>query len=121
MNLDQLTAALPLPDRSLEAIRAALPHLRSLQQLYGEHRKLSARIEALEQAIAALAEGAQRLARIVDDPQDETGIDPVQVIDRARARVVGSTRADEKRVEAVLRRDETDRSKRRAETELQAA
>ncbi|WP_150122310.1 hypothetical protein, partial [Sulfitobacter sp. HI0129] len=39
VNLDQLTAALPLPDRSLEAIRAALPHLRSLQQLYGEHRK----------------------------------------------------------------------------------
>ncbi|MEX1663120.1 AAA family ATPase [Thioclava sp. 15-R06ZXC-3] len=120
-NLDRLTAVLPLPDRSLEAIRAALPHLRSLQQLYGEHQKLSARIEALEQAIAALAEGAQRLTRILDDPEDETGIDPAQVIDCARARVVASTRADEKRVEAVLRRDETDRSKRRAETELQAA
>lgn len=119
--LDRLTAALPLPDRSLNAIRAALPHLRSLQQLYGEHQKLSARIEALEQAIAALAEGAQRLTLILDDPEDETGIDPVQVIDRARARVVASTRADEKRVEAMLRRDETDRSKRRAETELQAA
>lgn len=119
--LDQLTAALPLPDRTPKEIRAALPHLRSLQQLFGEHQRLSARIEALRQAIAALAEGAQRLTRIMDDLEGETGIDPVQVIDRARARVVVSTRADEKRAEALLRRDETDRSKRRAETELRAA
>lgn len=119
--LDRLTAAMPLPDRSLDATRAALPHLRSLQQLYGEHQKLSARIEALEQAIAALAEGAQRLTRILDDLEDETGIDTVKVIDRARACVVASTRADEKRAEAELRRDETNRLKRRAETELQAA
>lgn len=119
--LDRLTAALPLPDRSHEGIRAALPHLRSLQQLYGEHQKLSARIEALKQAISALAEGAQRLTRIMDDPEDEIGIDPVQVIDRARSRVTLAARADEKRAEALLRQDETDRSKRRAETELQAA
>ena len=119
--LDRLTAALPLPDRSLEGLRAALPILRSLQQLYGEHQNLSTRIEALEQAIAALAEGAQRLVRTMDDPEVETGIDPIQIIDSARSRVMLSTRADEKRTEAVSRRDETDRLKSRAETELQAA
>ncbi len=119
--LDQLTAALPLPDLSLDGIRAALPHLRNLQQLYGEHQKLSARLEALEQAIAALVDGAQRLARIMDDPEGETDIDPVQVIDRARSRVAESTRANEKRAEAVLRRDESEKLKRRAVTELQDA
>ncbi|MFA3919321.1 AAA family ATPase [Ruegeria hyattellae] len=119
--LDRFTSALPLPDRSLEGIRAALPRLRSLQQLYGEHQKLSSRIEALEQAIAALAEGAQSLARVTDDQEDRTDISPVQVINRARLRVAASTRLDEKRTEAELRRDEADRSKRRAESELQTA
>lgn len=119
--LGRFTAALPLPDRSLEAISAALPQLRSLQQLYGEHQKLSARIEALEQAVAALAEGAQSLNRILDDHEEEPDIDPVRVIDRARARVAASTRADEKRAEATSRRDETASLKSRAKTELQAA
>ncbi|SLN39046.1 hypothetical protein ROG8370_01606 [Roseovarius gaetbuli] len=118
--LDRLTAALPLLDRTPEGIRAALPHLRSLHQLYDEHQKLSARIEALEQAIAALAEGAQRLARIMDDPENEIDIDPIQVIDRARSRVMLATRADEKRAEAMLRRDKTESLKSRAETERQA-
>ena len=119
--LDRLTAALPLPDLSLEAIRAALPQLRSLQQLYSEHQKLSARVEALEQAVAALAEGAQSLNRILDDHEEEPDIDPVRVIDRASARVAASTRADEKRAEATSRRDETASLKSRAKTELQAA
>ena len=119
--LDRLTAALPLPDLSLEAIRAALPQLRSLQQLYGEHQKLSARIEALEQAVAALADGAKSLNRISDDHEEEPDIDPVRVIDRARVRVAASTRADEKRAEATSRRDETASLKSRAKTELQAA
>ncbi|ASM75261.1 MULTISPECIES: AAA family ATPase [Roseobacteraceae] len=119
--LDRLTAALPLPDHSLEAIRAALPHLRSLQQLYGEHQKLSARIEALEKAVAALADGAQSLNRILDDPEEEPDIDPVRVIDRARVRVAASMRADEKRAEATSRRDETASLKSRAKTEFQAA
>jgi len=117
--LEQLTSALPLPDCSLDGIRAALPHLRSLQQLYGEHRKLSMRIGALEQAIAALADSAERLIRILGDPENDA--DPVQIIDRARSRQALAVRADEKREEAVLRRDELDRFKRRAETELQNA
>ncbi len=119
--LDQLTAALPLPDRSLTAIHSALPHLRSLHQLYNEHQRLSARIEALEQAIAALADGAQRLTQIMDDPEVETNIDPIQLIDRARSRVSLAMRADEKRAEAVSRRDETEKMKRRAVTECQDA
>lgn len=119
--LDRVTAVLPLPDRSLEGIRTALPHLRNLQQLYGEHQKLSARIEALEQAIAALAEGAQRLARIMEDSEGDAAIEPIQVIDRARLRVTLSARADEKRADAILRKDESERLKRRAETECQAA
>jgi uncharacterized protein YhaN len=119
--LKQLTVALPLPDRSHEGIRAALPHLRSLQQLYGEYKKLSARIEALEQAIAALADSAERLSRVLGEPENEAGEDPIQIIDRTRLRQALAKRADEKREEAAIRRDELDRSKRRAETERQDA
>ncbi|MDD9746597.1 MULTISPECIES: AAA family ATPase [Marinovum] len=119
--LDQLTVALPLPDRSLEGIRTALPHLRSLRQLYGEYEKLSVRVGALEQAIAALADSAERLTRVLGEPENAAGADPIQIIDRARSRQTVATRADEKRAEAVLRRDELYRSKRRAETERQDA
>ncbi|MEO9777579.1 MAG: AAA family ATPase [Sedimentitalea sp.] len=119
--LDQLTAALPLPDRSISAIRSALPHLRSLHRHQSDHQGLSDRIKALEQAIAALADGAQRLAQIMDGPEDDTHIDPIQLIDRARSRVSLATRADEKRKEAASRRDETERLKRRTETERQDA
>jgi len=119
--LEQLTAALPLPDRSLEGIRAALPHLRSMQQLYGEYQKLSVRIGALEQAIAALADSAERLTRVLGEPENEAGADPIQIIDRARSRQTLAARAVEKRAEAVSRRDELDHSKRRAETERQDA
>ncbi len=119
--LEQLTAALPLPDCSFDGMRAALPNLRSLQQLYGEHRKLSVRIGALEQAIAALADSAERLIRILGDPENDANADPVQIIDRARSRQALAVRADEKREGAALRRDELDRFKRRAETERQDA
>ncbi|WP_299149012.1 AAA family ATPase [uncultured Tateyamaria sp.] len=121
--LEQLTVALPLPDCSFDGMRAALPNLRSLQQLYGEHRKLSVRIGALEQAIAALADSAERLIRILGDPENDAdaGADPVQIIDRARSRHALAVRADEKREEAASRRDELDRFKHRAETELQDA
>ncbi len=119
--LDRLTAALPLPDRSLAAISAALPHLRSLQQLFGEYQKLATRIESLDQAIAALADSAERLGQIMADAAGETDPDPVQVIDRARSRVVSSRQADEKRDEAQLRRDQSEKLKRRAEAEFQAS
>ena len=119
--LEQLTAELPLPDRSLEGIRAALPHLRSLQQLYGEYKEFSTRVEALEQAIAMLADGAERLTRVLGKPENEAGADPIQIIDSARSRQTLATRTHEKRAEAVSRRDELDRSKRRAETERQDA
>ena len=91
--LDQLTAALPLPDRSLAAIRRALPHLRNLRGIQVEYQKLSRRIEALEQASAALEDGAWRLARIMNDPEDAPDADPILLIDRARARVTGSAAA----------------------------
>lgn len=119
--LDRLTATLPLPDRSLEGIRIALPHLRSLQQVHADRQKLAARIEDLKQAIAALTEGSQRLARIMDDPEEEARADPVQVIDRTRARVLTATRADEKRAEAETRRDDADRAKRRVDADLRTA
>lgn len=120
-DLDRLTAALPLPDRSPEGIRAALPHLRNLQQLHGEHQKLSSRIEALRQAIATLSEGAERLARILDDPEVSSDWDPVQLIDRARARLSASQSADEKRTDATTRREDADRTKSRATTALTLA
>lgn len=110
-----------MPDRSLKAIRSALPHLRSLHQLHSEHQRLSTRVEALEQAIVALADGAQRLAQVMDGPEAEPSIDPIQVIDRARSRVTRAIRADEKRTEAALRRDEIEKLKRRAVTGLQGA
>ncbi len=119
--LDQLTAELPLPDRSLQAIRSALPHLRSLHQLFIEHQRLSAQIDSLEQAVTALADGAQRLSQKIDCSEVETNIDPIQLIDLARSRVSLATRTDEKRAEAMSRRDETEKSKRRAVSECQDA
>ena len=119
--LEQLTSALPLPDRSLEGIRIALPHLRSLRQLYGEHKELSDRIEALEQAINLLADSAERITLVLGESENEAGANPIQIIDSARMRQTLAMRTDEKRAEAVSRRDDFDRSKRRAETERQDA
>ena len=118
---DGLTAALPLPDRSPEGIRVALPHLRSLQQLHTELLKLSDRIEALERATAALEEAALRLTRILDVPADAAREDPVQFIDSARIRAAAATRADEKRADYTKRWDELVRAKERAETDLHTA
>ena len=119
--LDRLTAALPLSDRSPEGIRAALPHMRSLQRLHTEHGKLSDRIEALERAISALADGALRLVRIMDVPADAAQEDPLQFIDSARIRATAATRADEKRADDTKLRDETVRAKERADAELRTA
>lgn len=106
--LDHLTAALPIPDKSLTAVSAALPHLRSLQGIYDDHQKLLVRITALEQAIAMLADGAGRLAQILADLEDAIGHDPIDVIDRARSRVASAMRTDEIRSAAVDRKDETE-------------
>ena len=57
----------------------------------------------------------------MDGPEEDTHIHPIQLIDRARTRLALATRADEKRAEAASRRDETERLKRRTETERQAA
>lgn len=112
--LDHLTAALPLPDRSQGAISAALPHLRNLQGVYSEHQKLLARITALEQAIDVLTDAAARLSRIMADPEDATGHNPIDVIDRARSRVMSAARNDEIRSAAADRKDEAAQLKRKA-------
>ncbi|SDX58635.1 AAA family ATPase [Litoreibacter albidus] len=113
--LDRMTAALPLADRTVEGVQAALPDLRQLHQVYAEHGKLSTRVEALEHAIDALKTGARRLARIMGDAGDG---DPVQVIDDARARLIASERSGEKREDALRRREDTVAAKQRADTDL---
>lgn len=119
--LDQITAPLPLPDRGRAAIEIALPHLRTLQHLHGAHQKLSLRIEALEQAVAALGAGAERLALIMGTREDETAIPPVQRIDLTRARVNQAAQAEEKRAQAHLRAVEIETSKRRDLNTLETA
>ncbi len=119
--LDRLTSTLPLPDCSVEGVRAALPHLRSLQRLQADHRRLADRVKALRQAISALTEGAQRLSAISGEPVDEATSNPISVIDQARARLSIATHADEKRSNAASRREGADKARRRRTVELEAA
>ncbi len=119
--LEQLTVTLPLPDRSPGTIHSILPQLRRLHQLKGEYQSLSDRIEALEQAIVALADGARRLAQIMGDADDKANADPVQRVDCARSRVSQAERADEKRTDAAKQRDELENLKRRELKELEDA
>ncbi|TLP42156.1 hypothetical protein FDK21_20200 [Cohaesibacter sp. CAU 1516] len=100
--LEVLTSSLPLVDRTPSGIKASLPHLRQLQQLYIDHDKLTGRIEALGRALETLSQGAAQIVSILDDddvlndvPHDLTGDDPVTIIDMARTRTANATRADE--------------------------
>lgn len=91
--LETLAAVLPLPDCSAEGIKAALPHLRSLQQLYREYESLARRVEALEQAVLTLAKSVKHLARLLEasfDPKD----DPLPIIDCARKRILDAENAN---------------------------
>ncbi|MEM5584670.1 AAA family ATPase [Roseibium sp. AS2] len=91
--LETLTSALPLPDRSATGVKTALPQLRTLQQLHGNHKSLAGRVDALERAVATLAKSAARLAEILGEtfnPKD----DPLPVITRARVRVTKAAEAD---------------------------
>ena len=117
-NLDQLTASLPLANYTAKELRAALPKLRKLEQVYSEYQELSTRIEAMETAITSLNNGALRLARVMDVSEDETLADPIQIIDMARTRVSASKEADRIRNAAVNDQDETTKLKRSSEQEL---
>jgi uncharacterized protein YhaN len=108
--LEMLTAALPFLDCSASSIKTALPHLRTLQQLYREHESLVIRVEALERAEATLTKGVARLAEFLDVPFDPKD-DPLPIIDHARTRVTKADNSDRlrKREEDLL----TDEKQRR--------
>ena len=117
-DLNQLTSPLPLANCTAEEIRAALPNLRKLEQVYSEYQELLARIEAMETAITSLNNGALRLARVLDVSEDETLADPIQVIDTARARVSTSKAADKVRNVAMSDLDEIMKLKRSSTQKL---
>jgi uncharacterized protein YhaN len=93
LRLETLTAVLPLPDCSATGIKAALPHLRTLQQLHGEHESLVRGVDALERAVETLAKSVTQLAGLLEESFDPND-DPLPIIDRARARVLNSAEAD---------------------------
>ena len=95
-------AALPLADRSANAIRTALPRLRSLSQVLTEHRQITTRIAALTAALDALAESAARLHRLAE-LEDLAERDPIAKIDAARARHLAAERSAEIRTDAQRR------------------
>lgn len=121
LKLRELTAALPLPNRTLNAIQVALPHLRTMAQLYDKYKDISNQIEVLEQTNAALTDSASRLARIMGEPEDATSADPLQTIDSARARVTHAAQSAATRTAAEVLRDEHNTSKSHAETLHQTA
>lgn len=121
LEFERLTSSLPLPDRSVEGVRTALPQLRNLLRLHTDHQRLNERIEALQRAISALSEGAERLAKILGATEDQGGREPIQTIDQARIRVAAATRADEKRGDAESRRDKLTAARHRHNTDLETA
>ena len=116
--LNQLTANSPLVNYTAEKILVALPNLRKLEQVYRAHLELSARIEAMEMAIISLNNGAQLLARVMDMAEDESTVDPVQVIDMARERVLASNESDKIRNAAIHDQNEAVAAKHNSEQEL---
>lgn len=121
LKLQELTAPLPLPVRSLEAIQVALPQLRTMAQLYDKYKDLSNQVEVLEQMNAALTDSASRLVRIMGEPEDAISADPIQTIDCARTRVTHAAQCAATRTAAEVLRDEHNTSKSRAETLRQTA
>ncbi|SFE47224.1 Uncharacterized protein YhaN [Sulfitobacter brevis] len=119
--LASLTAGLPLADRTLDGVQEALPHLRHLRELWSDEQKLSARIEALDQAVAALVEGAERLARLTGASEEEARATPVDTVANARLQLSAALRADELRAQAIARKAEATRLRTRAKADLDAA
>lgn len=91
-HLGTLTAALPLPDRTANAIIAALPHLRNLHLLERERIKLDERIGALERAVAELDASAARITAIMGGEGDADATS-LSVIASARSRAATGERA----------------------------
>lgn len=111
--LEALTAALPLPDRTASGIKAALPHLRTLQQLHVERKSLTARVEALERALETLAQSATRLADILKTSAISED-NPLLIIDRARRCASSAAEADRLRRSEEERLEEEIQSRKRA-------
>lgn len=108
-----LTAALPLPDRTASGIKAALPHLRTLQQLHVEYKSLAARVEALKHALETLAQSATRIAEILEVSVVSED-NPLLIIDRARKRSSRAAEADRLRGNEEERLEEEIQSRKKA-------
>ncbi|MFD2175270.1 AAA family ATPase [Rhodobacter lacus] len=124
---DQALARLPapLPARDAQAILAALPDLRALQRVTEKSEALTARIEALERAMDALAAGSAQLAQILES---DPGADPLALIDAARARLAAAReRARDRKEQAQAAAQwqgtlsEAQAAQRKAEGDLAAA
>ena len=118
---EQLTVALPLSDISQERIQAELPQLRRLQQLHTEQYTLSDKIDTLKQITTALTDTGMRLSKIMGSAAEECAIDPLVIIDRARERLSASRLADDKRTDAITRRDKADKQLKKLSAELESA
>ncbi|KZB52336.1 AAA family ATPase [Thalassospira xiamenensis] len=120
LRLETLTALLPLPDCSYIGIKMALPHLRTLQQLHGEHENLARRVDALERAVETLAKSAAQLAGLLEEPFVPND-DPLPIIDRARVRVSNAAEADRIRESEKKRLSEEAEARKRAINACDAA
>ena len=114
---EQLTIALPLTDCSPEKIQAGLPQLRRIQKLHSDSQDLSDQIETFVKVTTALSDTAKRLSQIMGSTKDN-GLEPLLVIDSARKRLSASRRADEKRADAISRRERADEKNRVLSAEL---
>ncbi|MBT0955830.1 AAA family ATPase [Alphaproteobacteria bacterium KMM 3653] len=116
--LSALAADVSLSDRSASGIGAALPQLRILAQLHGQHQALSQRITGLETAIEALDAGAKRLSKLMGEDNAQGAM---AIVDLARRRVSEAERADTRREQASERLLEVQRRVKSAEDDLKSA
>ena len=100
--LTVLTVSLPLAGRMAQDVIVALPHLRNLQRLHSEHEKLVLRIEALEYAVSKMSASAIRINTIAGEAEDPK-VDPLEVIEKARSRVLTAQNATRLRNDAQRR------------------
>lgn len=97
--LDRLTRALPLADRTAPSVKAALPALRIVAGHHKDFQRLDRRVDAMARAIETLKAVAGRLAGLLGTAFTETD-DPLEVVRIARARVAAAGEVDRARQSA---------------------
>ncbi|MEL6773225.1 MAG: AAA family ATPase [Pseudomonadota bacterium] len=97
--LDRLTRALPLADRTAPSVKAALPALRAVARHHDDFQRLDRRVGAMARALETLKAVAGRLAGLLGVAFTEAD-DPVQIIRNARERVAAAAEVDRTRQSA---------------------